>query len=56
MNKKEQTLNTYNESVSSLAKKFDELGARVSDIEETFALIPLLINQSELLKYPIVPA
>ncbi len=39
MDKKNQTIHTYNESAISLAKKFDELGARVSDIEETFALI-----------------
>ncbi len=39
MDNKNQTTNTYNESAVSLAKKFDELGARVSDIEETFSLI-----------------
>ena len=39
MNKKEQTTNTYNVSALALAKKFDELGVRASDIEETFALI-----------------
>jgi SAM-dependent methyltransferase len=39
MDKKNQTIHTYNESAISLAKKFDELGARISDIEETFALI-----------------
>lgn len=39
MDKKNQTILTYNESATSLAKKFDELGARISDIEEAFALI-----------------
>ena len=39
MDKKNQTVHTYNQSATSLAKKFDELGMRVGDIEETFALI-----------------
>lgn len=39
MDKKNQTIHTYNQSATSLTKKFDELGARISDIEETFALI-----------------
>lgn len=39
MDNKTQTINTYNESAQSLADKFDSLGARVSDINETFGLI-----------------
>lgn len=39
MDKKTQTINTYNESAKSLAEKFDSSGARLSDINETFALI-----------------
>jgi SAM-dependent methyltransferase len=39
MDKKNQTIDTYNQSAVSLAEKFDGLGVRVSDIEETFALI-----------------
>lgn len=39
MDKKSQTIKTYNDSADALAKKFDNLGARVSDIEETFALV-----------------
>ncbi len=39
LDKKLQTIQTYNQSAKALADKFDALGARVSDIEETFALI-----------------
>lgn len=39
MDKKSQTIETYNRSAHALAGKFDHLGARVSDIEETFRLI-----------------
>jgi len=39
MDNKTQTINTYNESAQSLADKFDNLGARVIDINEAFALI-----------------
>lgn len=39
MNKKEQTTNTYNTRANELAKKFDSLGARVSDIDEALSLI-----------------
>ncbi len=39
MDKKTQTINTYNTSAASLAKKFDELGARVNDITEAFDLV-----------------
>ena len=39
MNKKAQTINTYNRSALLLADKFDSLGARVSDIEETLAIL-----------------
>jgi SAM-dependent methyltransferase len=38
MDKKNQTIHTYNESSASLAKKFDQLGARIDDIAETFSL------------------
>lgn len=39
MDNKTQTINTYNDSAQSLADKFDNLGARVSDIIETFTLV-----------------
>lgn len=39
MDKKTQTIITYNESAQLLADKFDRLGARMSDIEETFSLV-----------------
>lgn len=39
MNKKEQTIDTYNVSAQALADKFDNQGVRISDIDETFALI-----------------
>lgn len=39
MDNKTQTVDTYNKSARSLANKFDSLGARVGDIEETFALV-----------------
>jgi SAM-dependent methyltransferase len=39
MDKKTQTIDTYNKSAKALADKFDSLGARTSDIEETFALV-----------------
>jgi len=39
MNKKTQTINTYNNSAQALAKKFGKLGACTDDIRETFRLI-----------------
>jgi trans-aconitate methyltransferase len=41
MDKKAQTIETYNKSAKALADKFDALGteARLSDIEEAFALV-----------------
>lgn len=39
MDKKSQTINTYNESAQSLADKFDAIGVRKEDIDETFALV-----------------
>jgi len=39
MDKKAQTIDTYNTSAQSLAKKFDELGVRLNDIEEVFSLV-----------------
>jgi trans-aconitate methyltransferase len=39
MDKKRQTIDTYNTSAQALAEKFDRWGARLSDIDETFALI-----------------
>ncbi len=39
MDKKSQTIHTYNKSAIALAQKFDNLGVRISDILETFALI-----------------
>ncbi len=38
-NKKQQTVNTYNESAEALAVRYDEIGPRIDDIEETFALV-----------------
>lgn len=38
-NFKQQTIDTYNKSAELLAKKFDNLGARTSDIKEVFGLI-----------------
>lgn len=37
--KKAQTISTYDHSAKQLADKFDSLGARIADIEETFALV-----------------
>ncbi|MCX6703518.1 MAG: class I SAM-dependent methyltransferase [Candidatus Zambryskibacteria bacterium] len=39
MNKKTQTINTYNNSATALAEKFNSLGARISDIEAVFELV-----------------
>ena len=39
MDKKTQTINTYDNSAEALAKKFDERGARILDIEETLSFI-----------------
>lgn len=39
MDKKAQTIDTYNKSAKELAERYDKVGARVSDIEETFALV-----------------
>jgi len=36
INKKQQTINTYNNTASRMAEKFNDLGARVNDIKETF--------------------
>ncbi|MEK7586094.1 MAG: methyltransferase domain-containing protein [Patescibacteria group bacterium] len=40
MNKKQQTIDTYNLTADNMAEKFDNLGARVEDIDETFKLVP----------------
>lgn len=37
--KKLTTVQTYNKSADALAEKFDSLGARVEDVEETFKLV-----------------
>lgn len=37
--KKQQTVDAYNKSAESIANKFNEQGARVTDIEESFALV-----------------
>lgn len=42
MDKKIQTINTYNNSAQSLAKKFDSLGARTIDIKETLELVKII--------------
>jgi len=39
LDKKQQTINTYNTTAYNMAEKFDAFGARVDDIEETFKLI-----------------
>jgi len=39
LNKKEETIKTYNDSAKELAERYDEIGPRISDIEETFALV-----------------
>jgi len=39
MDKKLQTVKTYNDSAKQLAKKFDDLGARTEDIREAFNLV-----------------
>lgn len=39
MDKKEQTIHTYNTTALALAEKFDNIGVRTDDIAETFALI-----------------
>jgi len=36
MNKKDQTIQTYNESADSLFLRYNNIGARIGDIEETF--------------------
>lgn len=37
--KKQQTVDTYNKSASSLAEKFDSIGARAENIDEAFSFI-----------------
>jgi len=39
MDKKLQTIQTYNKSAEAFAKKFDISGARIKDIQETFAIV-----------------
>jgi len=39
MNKKGQTIETYNNNAQAFARKFDDLGARTEDIKEVFSLI-----------------
>lgn len=39
MDKKEQTTETYNKSAKELANKFDNQGARITDIEDIFRVI-----------------
>ncbi len=39
MNKKTQTVDTYNTMAKQMGDKFDNVGARVKDVEETFALV-----------------
>ncbi len=39
MDKKVQTIDTYNKSAQALARKFNDLGVRISDIEEVFNLL-----------------
>ena len=39
MDKKQQTVNTYNEAAGKMTQKFNDMGARVSDIEKALAYI-----------------
>lgn len=39
IDKKTQTINTYNTTASAMAKKFDNIGARVDDIEKGFSFL-----------------
>ncbi len=39
MDKKAQTIDTYNKIAHSMAQRFNELGARIPDIEKTFSCI-----------------
>jgi SAM-dependent methyltransferase len=39
MNKKQQTVESYNNNAKGFSTKFDALSSRVSDIEEAFALV-----------------
>lgn len=39
MNKKQETIETYNTSAKELSERYDAIGPRISDIEETFVLI-----------------
>ncbi|HVU75525.1 MAG TPA: class I SAM-dependent methyltransferase [Candidatus Paceibacterota bacterium] len=39
MNKKEQTIATYNATAGEMAKKFRGIGARVADIEKAFSFV-----------------
>ena len=39
MDKKVETINTYNATASAMAKKFNDVGARVEDIEKGFSFI-----------------
>lgn len=39
MNKKQQTIDTYNQSAQAMADKFDKIGGRVEDIEHLFSLL-----------------
>lgn len=39
MNKKIQTINTYNNNVQLFSQKFDSLGPRINDIKEIFLLL-----------------
>lgn len=39
MNKKEQTVHTYNTTAERMVQKFSKSGVRVNDIQETFALL-----------------
>ena len=45
MDKKIQTIDTYNKSAQALEKKFDDLGARIFDIEEVFKLLDKVNNK-----------
>lgn len=39
MDKKVQTIKTYNDQAYALAEKFDAIGAKIKDIKETFSLL-----------------
>jgi hypothetical protein len=44
MNKKEETVKTYDQSASALAEKFAKIGRRISDIERGLSYVKKVIR------------